>query len=316
MSKDDVWVIPEKAPSKIRKKNRESEGKVKRRGRSAAVAFSLSLLIWGGGQIYNGQKKLGFLFLLLMVNFYTVWGVIWFYRGLLASYLATHEFTPFELLAAGGLFYLCGLVFWFGNTLHAYYHFKRQPHLIDTEEPSLWPPLCSIVLPGWGQFLNGQSKKGIAFLLFTIPGLLAVSILLTIPRLWPILSRTPQHLLLEKILLVAVLVFPVFFLIWIVSVYDAGRISFDPDKKEPLLDRIKFAINRLRMKGWRRGVVPHLKALLMLLLFLTFFMSYSYYYFPKRFYADQLESLRKTLSDQGMVLIPPMIDRSLHLFSS
>ena len=319
MPKDDVWVIEdpwEKPSPAVRKKaNNIPETKSTERGRSPAAAFSLSLLVWGAGQIYNGQRALGFLFLLIMANFYTVLGMIWFHGGLLLSLLAKLQITPFELFVACGLFIFSGLLFWFITALHAFYTSEGQPPLINAEERSILPPLCSLIMPGWGQILNGQVVKGIFFLLLTIPGLLTVPILLMAPRLWPMADSAAQRLFLEKMLMAAALAVPVFILTWIVGIYDAGKVSLDPDKREPLWNRMKYAVNRLRMKGWARGVLPQMEVILMLVLFLTFFLTYSYYYFPKKFYTDRLESLQKTLSDQGMVLLPNVIDRSLHLVS-
>lgn len=316
MPKDDVWVIQdpfEKPSSAIRKKTKKiPEAKPKERGRNPTTALSLSLLLWGAGQIYNGQRELGFLFLLIMANFYTFLGMMWFHWEALLSLLGKFQITSFEVFVAYGLFYFCGLLFWFISALHAYYTSKGQPSSIDGEDRSILPPLCSFLMPGWGQFLNGQNKKGLLFLLSTIPGLLALFALGTIPRLWPTLDSAAQRLFLEKILMVAVLTVPAFLLTWIIGIYDAGRVSLEPDKKEPLFNRMKYAVNRLRMKGWERGVMPHLETVLMLALFLTFFLTYSYYYFPKKFYTDRLESLERTLSEQGMVLIPRVIDRSLY----
>lgn len=321
MSKEDVWFIPdppEKSPSISRNKKEKSPAESpKRPKRSPAVAFSLSLAIWGAGQIYNGQKKLGFLFLLLMINFYTVLWAISFHWSIIGSFLAKFQITSFDLLVVCGAFYLCGLLFWLIGALQAYHRSAGwKPRPKEDEKPSLWPLFCSLIMPGWGQILNGQRKKGIFFLFLAVPGLLALPVSLAASSLWPVLKKAPEHLLLEKVFIAAILTLPFSFLIWIIGIYDAGRIAFDPDKKEPLLDRISYALNRLRMKGWGRGVVPHLKIAMMLILLLAFSLTYSYYYFPKHFYAGRLESLRQALSDDGMVLIPRLIDRSLQIVSS
>lgn len=169
-------------------------------------------------------------------------------------------------------------------------------------------------MPGWGQFLNGQTKKGIFFLFMTLPGLLAIATLWATPRLWPTLDRAAERLFFEKILIAAVLAVPLFLLTWLIGIYDAGRVSLDPDKKERLWNRMKYAVNRLRMKG-ARGVMPRLEVFLMLILFLTFLFAYSYSYFPKRFYADRLELLQTAFSEKGMVLIPDLIGRTLDRIS-
>ena len=118
----------------------------------------------------------------------------------------------------------------------------------------------------------------------------------------------------EKILIAAVLAVPLLLLTWLIGIYDAGRVSLDPNKKERLWNRMKYAVNRLRMKG-ARGVMPRLEVFLMLILFLTFLSVYSYSYFPKRFYADRLELLQTAFSEKGMVLIPDLIGRTLDRIS-
>jgi len=38
--------------------------------RNPALAFSMSLLCWGGGQFYNRQRKLATMLVLIMLNYY------------------------------------------------------------------------------------------------------------------------------------------------------------------------------------------------------------------------------------------------------
>lgn len=320
MPKDDVWVIQdpwEKPSPAVRKKPKKiPEVKSKERDSHPATALNLSLFLWGAGQIYNGQRELGVLFLLIMANFYTLFGMAWFHWETLTSLLLEFQITPFEVFVGCGIVYLCGLLFWLINALHAYYTSnKRQPRSTDLEEPSILPPLCSLVIPGWGQFLNGQTKKGVFFLFMTIPGLLAIATLWATPRLWPTLDHAAERLFFEKILIAAVLAMPLLLLTWLIGIYDAGRVSLDPDKKERLWNRMKYAVNRLRMKGWARGLLPRLEVSLMLILFLTLLIAYSYSYFPKRFYADRLELLQTAFSEKGMVLIPDLIGRTLDRIS-
>lgn len=51
------------------------------------------------------------------------------------------------------------------------------------------------------------------------------------------------------------------------GIHDALKVGLDPLKKEPLRKRFKYAINRVRVKGPDRGVVPQLKVTLMWVLF-------------------------------------------------
>jgi hypothetical protein len=69
---------------------------------------------------------------------------------------------------------------------------------------------------------------------------------------------------------------PFLLLAWIMGIYDALKVGLDPLKKDPLRKRFKYAINRIRVKGLARGVVPQLKVTLMwvLLLVLSLLISY------------------------------------------
>ena len=57
-------------------------------GRNPAVALSLSLWVWGGGQFYNRQWQLGFLYFLFMINFYLFPSVIIHYWTPISTGLA------------------------------------------------------------------------------------------------------------------------------------------------------------------------------------------------------------------------------------
>ena len=49
-----------------------------RAGRNPALAFTYSLLCWGGGQLHNQQVRLGVVFILLMAAFYLFVGLVFF----------------------------------------------------------------------------------------------------------------------------------------------------------------------------------------------------------------------------------------------
>ena len=77
--------------------------------KNPALAFSLSLLIWGGGQAYNGQSRLGFLFTLFMANFYILLGLVMVYWEFIVSSLKTVPFTYSDIIVACGMFYFLGM---------------------------------------------------------------------------------------------------------------------------------------------------------------------------------------------------------------
>ncbi len=280
--------------------------------KNPALAFSLSLLFWGSGQLYNQQRAVGILFFLLMINFYMALGLIIIYWEFMISFLKTVLITPSEVFIACGLFYLSGLIFWIVNALQAYQQASRtHTYSFEGVKNFFLPLFCSLLIPGWGQFLNGQPKKGSFFLIFTLAGFFAFPTLVFIAMLWPSLETFNDRYLLENVLVFALALSPPVFLMWLLNVYDALKVSLDPLKKEPLRDRVKYAINRLRIRGWARGVLPQAKLTLMLFLFLTLSVTLGYYYLPGKNYVAMLQNLQTRLYQQKMILLPYLIDQFL-----
>jgi len=106
----------------------------------------------------------------------------------------------------------------------------------------------------------------------------------------------------------AAVVFPLVLLMWLVGLYDAIKVGLDPVKREPLRNRFEYAINRIRIKGLARGVLPQMKVFLMLVLLLAFSSVIGYYYFPLNDYVPLLRSLEESTEARGMVLTPYLID--------
>ncbi len=308
MPDQTVWVIDDSQGQ------RRAAAPSLRLERNPALAFSLSLLFWGGGQIYNQQRVLGLLFILMMANVYTILALAILYWEFITSSLKSVFITHSEVFAACGIFYLSGLIFWAFNALHAYHKAtKTRTDLFQGINNRLLPPLCSLLIPGWGQFLNGQPKKGNCFLLFALAGHFVLSAFLLIPLLWPALDTDMDRLFVERVLAIAIILSPLILLMWGFSIYDALRVCLEPLKKEPLRKRIEYAINRIRIKGWKRGVIHQVKPTLVLGLFLILSLTLGYYYFPQRYYVTTLQNLQIQLSKQKMVLLPNLIKQFLQM---
>jgi TM2 domain-containing membrane protein YozV len=310
MQGDRVWVLddPDERP-RVRKKPAVATSRPQK---NPAVAFTLSLLIWGAGQIYNRQGKVGFLLILMMVNFYMDPVLIWVYRESLTPFLGGITITSSQLLMVMGAFYFSGLIVWLFNAEHAYYVAnKTRTEAFRGIEHSFLPAACSLLIPGWGQFLNGQAAKGALFLMFALIGFFAVPALLIIPFFWPRLDTASDRLFWETVLVAVLVLGPLTLLIWPLSSFDALKVSRDDTKKEPVLKRLEYANNRRRMYGWGRGVFPHSKQTLVLGLSLALCLAVAYYQFPREYYVARLQNLQVQLSRQHLVLIPRLIDRIL-----
>lgn len=281
-------------------------------GKNPAIAATLSLLIWGTGQFYNREWKWGFLFFLLMVNFYGIPVLVIVAWNILAPYLETFHVTRSNALMGTEAFWLTGLIFWIFNVLHAYYgaHKKRTKPFEGINHPVL-VSVCSFLIPGWGQLLNGQPKKAVFFLIFAGAGFAAVTAPVSIYFIWPMLATIDDRIAAEWMIVAAVVIFPLVLLVWLVGLYDAVKVGLDPVKKESLRNRFGYAINRIRIKGLARGILPQMKVFLMLALFLALTLALGYFYFPLNNYAPLLRSLENATEDRGMVLTPYLIDHLL-----
>jgi len=221
------------------------------------------------------------------------------------------QIYPVALIGCG-IFYFLGLIFWIFNAFQAY----RNANMTYAEtfqgvNSVFLPLICSFLVPGWGQFLNGQPKKGLCFFIFTLMGLLSVTALVLVRSFWSGLETFNDRLLTENVLITAVVFLPLFNVMWVVSVYDAVKVSLDPVKKEPFGKRVEYAMNRFRMNGFSRSVLPTGKRILMLTLLLDFLLTLCYQYFPTKNYTDILQNLHSRLSQQGLVIVPHLLDQIL-----
>jgi len=279
--------------------------------KNPALAYSLSLFFWGGGQIYNNQRKKGWTFLVLMLVFYTGTVLSLVFGKDILLFFSDHHISHDGVFIISELMIFCGLLFWqynAGDAYHTAVKARREP--FPGIQSRVYPFLCSLVMPGWGQFLNGQPIKGSVFSGFSLIGFFSLISASGIIVAWPALEESDTRSLIEGIFTLTVLFAPLIPFFWILSSFDALRVSIDDLKKEPLLDRIKYANNRRRTQGLIRGVFPHIKSTILLLLVLLFVVTITlYYYFPVHYYREQLTSLQAWLQKRGMTMVPELIGR-------
>ncbi|MEO5657158.1 MAG: hypothetical protein ABIO65_11755, partial [Nitrospiria bacterium] len=224
MNTDRVWVLddPEERP-RVRTKPTVAPSPPQ----NPATAFTLSLLIWGAGQLYNRQGALGALLILLMVNFYADPVLIWVYRESLMPWLGD-PVTTSRLLMIGGTFYVVGLIVWLFNAAQAYY----RSHAMRTEafrgiDGAFLPAACSLVIPGWGQFLNGQAIKGTLLLIVALIGLAAIPAVILIAFVWPSLDTAAERLFWETVWAAALALALPMVLLYPLSSFDAWKVARD-----------------------------------------------------------------------------------------
>jgi TM2 domain-containing membrane protein YozV len=314
MAMEKVWVVrdpDEEIENRKTKLIREEEPLPEdAEQKNPAVAYSLSIFFWGGGQIYNGETGKGLLFLLSMLLL-TAGAVFSFlYRHLLFQFLRERGILLADVFLALEVLFFCLLFIWICNAGQAYH---KAVQARTTPFPGVnnraCPFLCSMLIPGWGQFLNGQPLKGSIFTGFSLFSLFAIGSISAILLAWPLLEASNARFIIESILAITILFTPLIPFIWVLSSFDALQVSLDDIKKEPLIDRLKYANNRRRTQGWMRGVFPHLKVTVALLLFLILLLLVAEQSFPRNYYSNQLATIQVRLQEQGMTLAPDLVHR-------
>jgi len=273
-----------------------------------AVSFSLSMFVWGGGQMYVGSYRAGSLFMAAMFFFYSMLSTLIFFREPAGRILVGINVPKSILLAAALVFLVAGLLAWAVGAVDAYYRAARlRSDSFNGVGNDLGPFFCSVLFPGWGQFLNGQPRKGAFFLLFGMAGLFSAITAAAILYLWPVLNASPARPLSEGWLVAALLLLPVSLLMWIVAVYDAIR-----SRREIAEQRMR-QMNpgyRMRQQGGVRRLVPRSTAVLCLLLAISVGMQS----IPQRYYRHSLEMIQAEAQEAGMEIIPEMIQKLISYF--
>lgn len=308
---EKVWVVEDPDEELQRRKARRLT-KVLADEKNPAKAYTLSILFWGVGQNYNDQRGKGLLFQLFMLAFCTGAVLSLFFRDSLLQFLHSHEISAARVFMLVELLLFCALIFWTYNAGDAYHSAKKlRTRPFSGIQSRVYPFLCSLLVPGWGQFLNGQPIKGSIYAGFSVLSLFSIISIPAILMAWPYLEASETRFIVEEIFTLAVLFTPLIPFIWIFGSYDALKVSFDDLKKEPFFDRIKYANNRRRTQGWVRGVFPQIKSTIILGLFLIVLVVVIYYTFPEDFYRDQLTDTQAWLHKQGMTIVPELIGRVL-----
>ncbi len=307
---DKVWEI--KNPKEYLKAGRKLRKAPVRDEKNPARAYTLSLLLWGSGQSYNGDHGKALVFQVLLITLFvgTVLAVV--FSDHLLLFLRTQQIPLSRTFLFVELMFFGILVLWISIAGDAYRTAARSRSTRYRGIPNhVYPCLCSLLVPGWGQFLNGQPIKGTFFSALSVFGLFAIVSIPATLLLWPSLEVSHARTLVEKIFAMTVLYAPLVPFVWLLSAYDALKVSLDDLKKEPLWERIKAANNRRRTQGWIQGVFPRIRSTVVLLFFLIVLSLIISHILPGGFYADLLGAVSTGLRRQGMTILPEIIDRAV-----
>lgn len=304
---DPSWKdVPDKGVSDIPSETHtktESKALPEASRKNPALSFSLSMVLWGSGQMYIGAYRPGSIYMAAMLLFHSTIFAAVFLQDSVRRLVAYIDIPRAVLFPGAVVFLSAGLVLWLVNAVDAYYRTVRsrsEPFRgVDNE---LLPLICSVLFPGWGQFLNGQPKKGIFFLMFGAAGICSAIFVFAARHLWPLFKAGPAASAFEICLVGAFLLVPLSLMMWIVSLYD----SFSSCKKLSIEKLRKFpAGNRVRRPPPLKGLLPRWTAVLGLLLAI----SVGCQFFPEEYYVGSLEKIRAETLNNNMVIVPRLVGR-------
>jgi len=313
-----VWVIEDEsenqvAATKIHQKNISTVHQNSTEQRNPSLAYSLSIIIWGCGQFYNKQWGLGVLLLLFMILFYAFIGIAVVYWEFITISFESVYVNRSETLLILSCFYLLGLVVWHFNAWQAYLRsIKMNQKASQGIKGKLLPVVCSLLMPGWGQLLNGQTKKGFIFGLLLLSSLVAIPFILFTFLLWPTLDASRSRYIIEWIFSISFILSPFLLLMWIMNIFDAAKVSIDPTKKKPLRIRSRYVINRFRyhvqVYGWKNALIALVKRNTLVIALLILGVI-NFRYVPEKFYMQELQHLGNRMSKKEMTVIPGIIKK-------
>ena len=255
--------------------------------------------------MYLGEYRPGAIYMAAMVFFYSFASVLVYFRNSASRVIAEVGIQPSAFVSGVIASFLAGLLLWVANAVCAYYgavRLRDEPFL--GVEKELWPFFGSLLFPGWGQFLNGQPRKGVFFLLFGAAGIFSACVLFASQYLWPMLNPGPARNVFETCLACALALVPVSLLMWIVSAYDAFRGSREMFRQRLSMKNTGYRIGR---RWTLRCLIPRGSAVLGLLLAISLGMQFV----PKSYYLDSLEKIRVEMLNSHMQVMPDLVEGAI-----
>jgi len=203
------------------------------------LAASLSMWVNGSGHFLHRRWKTGAFYLTIAVlaaGLHALLATSWPRIGALAGRYGAGEIDLLFALLMIDVFVIAALL---AGVYSAYaLGCACSSELTEPEPHPAWPALASVLVPGWGQIVNGQPVKAIAFLGGAYAGALGVAAWWAIPQ--PIgraLAGLPGPL--QPVVVAAVLI-ALGLTVWALSLYDA----------------VLVALYKRRLPAPRRASVP------------------------------------------------------------
>jgi len=196
-------------------------GRMRSGSPSPAAAGTLSLFVWGLGQLYNGDRKLAILFMLCevqVVAFHYLMIKTW---NQIRTFSHTFFISEWELMLYASSIDFCLIFFMIYNVAQAYRAAEAQQGRFAGLHRPLVAGIASSLIPGWGQLLNGQLWKGLFFLFSFLIQAYLLGLYLLSPFYRILAGLDTQELLLKKATWIGMGILNGTALLWLLSAYDA-----------------------------------------------------------------------------------------------
>lgn len=194
-------------------------------GSRALLASTMSLFICGAGQAYNGQGQMGALLFLTETFLVALnWSLcrMWPEVKELADVFGVTDLQI--LLTMATLDFL--LVFLAMTAVYqAYRQAERDDGQFGGKDNPILSGMASLIIPGWGQLVNGQPGKAVAFLFFGLTGVFTVVLLVFTPFLAMLNEVNAWRDMSTQLNTGVAAVLAAAGIIWILSIYDAMLVA-------------------------------------------------------------------------------------------
>ncbi|MGH9869947.1 MAG: hypothetical protein ACREAA_17510 [Candidatus Polarisedimenticolia bacterium] len=189
------------------------------------VASTLSLLISGSGQAYNGQGQLGLLFFVMQAFAGAAhWAVIQRWSDVVEMGVL-FGWSEWQLFRAGVAIDAVFLLLLLANVYQAYRRAEKDAGGFDGLGNPAVSGLASMLIPGWGQLANAQAGKAMVFLFGILAGAATVAILALSPFLRLLSEVDPNGAMTLTATRASIAIMGTAAVLWVLSVYDAVLVA-------------------------------------------------------------------------------------------
>lgn len=271
-------------------------------------AASLSLLFPGLGQVYMGQKAFGLSFIFSNVVLTLMY---LFLSGILRISVFTPELVPaydFHVLLIAPL----AIVLLSAISIHMAFGLFPELQLArlitaNKKNRLYW---MALLFPGYGQLLNGQPKKGIAFSSLCILAVFSgIAMFFTYSINWYEYAEEVGVRYLEIALIIMSIIVVVGIFAYLLSIFDAFVVKRNPYLKRPLLKRLGRAfgigLSPNDKAPIRKTSLKFASISIVLLFFLSLFMLKPGY---RTFYGDKIDTAKAMFMKKNMKVIPSILE--------